>query len=81
MFEAIHGSALRMVKEKRVKYPNPSSILRAAVMLLRHIGFINQANKLNKAVDTCTNERKIVITGRPNGATCLEFTNCILEKI
>lgn len=81
MFEAIHGSALRMVKEGRVKYSNPSSILRAAVMLLRHIGFINQANKLNKAVDICMDERKIVITGRSNGATYSEFTNCILEKI
>ena len=81
MFEAIHGSALRMVKEKRAKYSNPLSILRAAVMLLRHIGFINQANKLNKAIDVCASERKIVITGRPNGATCSEFTNCILEKI
>ena len=50
-------------------------------MLLRHIGFMNQANKLNKAIDICTNERKIVITGRPDGATYSEFTDCVLEKI
>jgi len=81
MFEAIHGSALRMVKEGRVKYSNPSSTLRAAAMLLRHIGFINQANKLNRAIDICTNERKIVITGRSNGATCSEFADCVLENI
>jgi isocitrate dehydrogenase (NAD+) len=81
MFEAIHGSALRMVKEGRAKYSNPSSILRASVMLLQHIGFINQANKLDKAIDFCEKNRKIIITGRANGATCSEFTNCILEKI
>jgi len=81
MFEAIHGSALRMVKERRIKYSNPSSILRAAAMLLQHIGFINQANKLNKAIDICENNKKIVITGRSNGTTCSKFTNCILEKI
>jgi len=81
MFEAIHGSALRMVKEGRAKYSNPLSILRAAVMLLQHIGFINQANKLNKAIDICVNKKRIIITGRSNGATCSEFANCILEEI
>jgi len=81
MFEAIHGSALRMVKEGREIYANPSSILRAAAMLLQHIGFINQADKLNKALDACESNRKIIVTGRPNGATCSEFTDCILEKI
>jgi len=81
VFEAIHGSALRMVKEGREIYANPSSILRAAAMLLQHIGFINQADKLNKALDACESNRKIIVTGRPNGATCSEFTDCILEKI
>ncbi len=81
MFEAIHGSALRMVEEGRAKYSNPLSILRAAVMLLQHIGFIDQANKLDKAINSCTKNKKLIITGRSNGATCSELTNCILEKI
>ncbi len=34
MFEAIHGSAPRMVNEGRAMYADPSSMLRAAVMLL-----------------------------------------------
>jgi isocitrate dehydrogenase (NAD+) len=38
MFEAIHGSAPRMVKEGRAKYADPSSIIRAAAMLIKHIG-------------------------------------------
>jgi len=81
MFEAIHGSALRMVEEGRAKYSNPLSILRAAVMLLQHIGFTEKADKLNKALDICMNERKIVITGHSDGVTCSEFADYILEKI
>lgn len=81
MFEAIHGSGLRMVEEKRAKYSNPSSILRASVMLLQHVGFMDQAEKLNRAIDACVNNKKIVITGRANGATCSDFADCILEEI
>ena len=50
-------------------------------MLLQQIGFTEKANKLNKALDACMNEKKIVITGRSDGATCSEFANYILEKI
>lgn len=39
MFEAIHGSAPRMVEEGRAAYADPSSMMRAAVMMLEHIGF------------------------------------------
>ena len=46
MFEAIHGSAPRMVAEGRDKYADPSSIIRAAVMLLSHIGYQEKADKL-----------------------------------
>ena len=39
MFEAIHGSAPRMVEEGIAEYANPSSIFKATEMMLRHIGF------------------------------------------
>ena len=38
MFEAIHGSAPRMVEEGLADYANPSSIFKAAEMLLRCLG-------------------------------------------
>ena len=43
MFEAIHGSAPRMVDEGRAQYADPSSIIRAAGMLLEHIGYTEEA--------------------------------------
>jgi len=81
MFEAIHGSAPRMVEEGRAEYANPSSIMRAAVMLLRHIGFDDDAKKLEMALNVCARDKKHVITGRSDGATCSEFADYVLETI
>ncbi len=82
MFEAIHGSAPRMVREGRHIYADPCSMLRAAVMLLSHIGYQDRADKLEKALDICTfEEKKLVITGRDTGATCEEFGNYVMETL
>lgn len=82
MFEAIHGSAPRMVDEGRDIYADPSSIIRAGAMLLGHIGFQNNADKLFKALEICTiTEKKISITGRSAGATGAEFANYIMDTI
>ena len=82
MFEAIHGSAPRMVEEGRAKYADPSSIIKAAAMLLNHIGFTEKAKRLEMALEICaTHERKLVITGRDTGATGEEFANYIMETL
>ena len=82
MFEAIHGSAPRMVEEGRDKYADPCSVIRAGAMLLSHIGYQSQADKLFSAIEECTvTEKKLVITGREDGATGEEFADYILSKI
>ena len=82
MFEAIHGSAPRMVREGRAQYADPSSMMRAGAMLLTHIGFDDQGNKLHKALDICGQyERKIAITGRDTGCTGKEFGAYLMETI
>lgn len=82
MFEAIHGSAPRMVQEGRDKYADPCSIIRAAVMLLNHIGYSAYADKLERALDICMyEEKKLVITGRDTGATGEEFADYVMETI
>ena len=82
MFEAIHGSATRMVTEGRDIYADPCSMLRATVMLLEHIGFTNKAKKLEDALNKCMfDEKKITITGRDTGATCSEFANYVMDTI
>ncbi len=82
MFEAIHGSAPRMVKEGRAQYADPSSMIRACAMLLRHIGYPEKAAKVEMALEVCGQfEKKTVITGRDTGATGGEYTKYILSWI
>ena len=69
MFEAIHGSAPRMIADGLQAYVNPTSILRATVMLLRHICRQNAAQRLENALDNCD----VTVTGDATGATCAEF--------
>jgi len=80
MFEAIHGSAPRMVQEGRAQYADPASMIRAAAMLINHIGYVDKAKKLEMALDICGQyEKKLVITGRPTGATGKAFTDYLID--
>ncbi|MCI8497368.1 MAG: isocitrate/isopropylmalate dehydrogenase family protein [Clostridiales bacterium] len=82
MFEAIHGSAPRMMAEGRGIYADPCSMLRAAVLLLSHIGYQAQADKLERALDICMyEEKKLQVTGRDTGATCEQFGNYVMETV
>ena len=82
MFEAIHGSAPRMVRENRAQFADPSSLLRAGAMMLEHIGYTDIGAKLHKAIDICGQyERKIVMTGRDTGATSAEFGKYLMGTV
>ena len=82
MFEAIHGSAPRMIERGDGEYANPTSIMRASVLLLNHIGLTDEASRLSKALDKCsTHERRVVITGRRDGATAKEFADYVMENL
>ena len=79
MFEAIHGSAPRMIEMGRGDYANPASVLKACAMLLRHIGKAAEAEKLEKALAICN--EKMNMTGRPGGNTCAEFAKAIMTEV
>lgn len=82
MFEAIHGSAPRMVQEGRAKYADPCSMIRASAMLLKHIGYQEKANMLEMVLDICGQyEKKLVMTGRSDGATGADFTKYLMDTI
>ncbi|OGW14178.1 MAG: isocitrate dehydrogenase [Nitrospinae bacterium RIFCSPLOWO2_12_FULL_45_22] len=82
MFEAIHGSAPRMVEEGRAQYADPASMIRGSAMLLSHIGYEERANKLEMALDICGQyEKKLVMTGRPGGATGREFCDYLMGTL
>lgn len=82
MFEAIHGSAPRMITEGRGKYADPCSMLRCVVLLLSHIGYQAEADRLERALDICMyEEKKLTVTGRDTGCTCEEFGNYVMETM
>lgn len=82
MFEAIHGSAPRMVEEGLAEYANPSSIFKAAEMMIRQLGFTEKADRLADALYVCgEKEKKIVVTGSRDGAKCSEFADYVMSKL
>ena len=82
MFEAVHGTAPRLIADGEGDYANPASILKAAELLLRHIAMAGKADKLAAAMHLCTEtERRVVMTGHRNGASCAEFGDYLLEKL
>lgn len=82
MFEPIHGSAPRLIEAGRGDYANPTSMFKATEMMLRHIGFIEKANKLNEALNICTEtEKRIVVDDSENSATCSQFGDYLMETI
>lgn len=81
MFEAIHGSAPRMIEQGMGEYADPASILKATEMLLRHIGCIAEADTLYNAMKKCEEEGKAVVTGDKNGATARAYTDQLIKAI
>lgn len=77
MFEAIHGSAPRLIEEGLGAYASPESILRAEVLLLRHIGYTQAAQKLEKAMDSCD----VQVTGNEAGATCEAYADALMKLL
>ena len=77
MFEAIHGSAPRMIERGMGEYANPASMIKASAMLLRHICRIEAAEKLEKAMDDCTVE----VFSDGSAATAAEYTDALLELL
>lgn len=82
MFEAIHGSAPRMVKEGRAQFADPSSMIKAASMLMNHIGYVEESRRLDMALDICSQfEKKLLMTGRSDGADGASYARYILETV
>lgn len=77
MFEAIHGTAPRLIEQGLGDYANPASIIRAAAMMLRHICRGEAAERLEHALDTCPVQ--VALDG--NGATAADYTDALLRLL
>ena len=81
MFEAIHGTAPYLMSHGRGEYADPSALIRAAGMMLAHIGYADKKVLLEKALDVCTTEKKVVLTTFTEDASAKEYTDYIIETI
>ena len=82
LFEAIHGTAPFLMQNNRGDYADPSSLLRAIVLMLSHIGKQEKAGLLDRALDVCGwKERRLVITSFREDASTEAYTDYILETL
>jgi isocitrate dehydrogenase (NAD+) len=79
MFEAIHGSAPRMVAEGIAEYANPASILKASEMMLRHIGMGRKADTLASALENADDQCSM--PGDGTGNTAAEYASVVIEGL
>jgi len=77
MFEAIHGSAPRLVEAGLGMYANPQSILKATAMLLRHVCRQDAATRLEYALNVCP----LFVAAESGGVTCEEYVNSLLSLL
>lgn len=81
VFEAIHGSAPRMVEQGIEEYANPASLMKAASMMLAHIGFTEKAERLEKALSAADEAMGPSMTGLPGGGKCIDFASCVMQNL
>lgn len=82
LFESIHGTAMMLVNNNRAEYADPSSLMRAAVMMLSHIGYTGESAVFSRALDICGyTEKRLKVTSFREDASTREYTDYILETI
>lgn len=77
MFEAIHGSAPRMIERGMGEYANPASIIKAGAMLLRHICRPEAAQRLEDAMARCT----VDVKSDGTAATAEQYADALMELL
>ena len=77
MFEAIHGSAPRMIERGMGDYANPASIIKATAMLLRHICRVDAAARLEKAMEAC----KVEVRSDGTAATAAQYADAVMALL
>ncbi|KAG0020458.1 NAD-dependent isocitrate dehydrogenase [Entomortierella chlamydospora] len=78
IFEAVHGTAPDIAGQDKA---NPTALLFSSVLMLRHMGLNEYANKIEKATLKVIADGK-VLTGDLGGrSTNTEFTNAIISEL
>jgi len=77
-FEPVHGSAPDIAGKGIV---NPTAMILSAKMMLDHLGMINEAQALEKAVAEVYRQGEHLTTDQGGRAPTKEFAEAVLQKI
>lgn len=78
VFEAVHGSAPQIAGKN---IANPTAIIQSSVMMLRHLGERDAADKIENALRTVFKEGKHLTTDIGGSASTDEFTDELVRLI
>jgi isocitrate dehydrogenase (NAD+) len=78
VFEAVHGSAPDIKGQNKA---NPTAMIMAATMMLRHLGEAEAADKIYNALVNVFTKRKIFTADLGGSATTTEFVKAIIEEV
>jgi isocitrate dehydrogenase (NAD+) len=78
VFEAVHGSAPDIAG---LGVANPTALLLSAVLMLRHIGEEEIANRVTNALNSVLAEGKVRTRDLGGSASTIEFTDAICRRV
>jgi isocitrate dehydrogenase (NAD+) len=78
IFEAVHGSAPDIAGKNMA---NPTALLRSGVLMLRHFGEQEAAEKIRRAVEIVYGEKKHITRDMGGTASTSEFADAVIEAM
>jgi isocitrate dehydrogenase (NAD+) len=78
LFEAVHGTAPDIAGKNLA---NPTALLMSAIMMLRHLGELDAANRIEVALNRVLGDRKTVTRDLGGNATTNQFTDAIIANL
>ncbi len=78
MFEAVHGSAPDIAGKDLA---NPLALMRSAILMLRHLGMDEPAERVRRALRTVIVERGIKTRDLGGEATTSGFADAVIEEL
>lgn len=78
IFEAVHGSAPDIAGKG---IANPTALLLSAVMMLEHLNYKDEANRIRKAIDDVLENTDIRTPDLGGKATSKEYTDEIIKRL
>lgn len=78
VFEAVHGSAPDIAGQNKA---NPVALLFSAILMLRHLGEIEAADRIEKAVSLVLNKGEVLTADLGGSASTDQITEAIISEL